>query len=134
MPAYENTEVVLQFREPGRGGSYEEIAWYKDRTGRYADKIVSLSPSINGGKPQYYNKYCSGSGQCDTSSKVELNVDNGELTIYDVNMSDEGFYYYNFYIRGGSADTGDKYEIELEVYGKSRQNLHENKKILKLLS
>ena len=56
---------------------------------------------------------------CYTSSKGELNVNTGELTINSVTISDEGFYYYEFYMGyDGTADTGHKYEIHTEVYGK----------------
>ena len=112
----EKTEVVLNFTELGSGGPFTDMAWYKDQTGSSEYRIVFLKPSVNRGKPQYYNDYCSGASPCDTSSKGELNVDTGELTIYSVNISDEGFYYYYFY--GGSSDTGHKYEIHTEVYGK----------------
>ena len=112
----ENTEVVLNFTEPGSGGSYEDITWYKDQTWSSAYRIVYLLDL--GEQPKYYNEYCSGSSPCDTSSKGELNVDTGELTIYSVAISDEGFYYYYFYINDGSANTGHKYEIHMEVYGK----------------
>ena len=117
LKAEENTEVILNFTEPGSGGSYEEITWYNDQTGASVYKIVFLKPSINGGMPLYYNEFCSGSSPCSTSSKVELKVDTGELTIYSVNISDEGFYYYYFYGEHGTPDTGYKYEIDMEVYG-----------------
>ena len=112
------TEVLLQFPEPGSGGPYEEITWYKDQTGTSQYRIVWLHSTATEGKPLYYNEFCSGSSTCDTSTKGELNVDTGELTIYNVNVSDEGFYYYNFYIYSSPADTGHKYEIHLKVHGK----------------
>ena len=114
----EKTEVVLNITEPGSGGRYEEITWYKDQTGRGQYRIVFLHVDVTAGEPKYYNDFCSGISPCDTSTKVELNVDTGELTIFSVNISDEGFYYYKFYIDGGSADTGYKYEIHTKVSGK----------------
>ena len=114
----ESTEVILNFTEPGSGGLYEDITWYKGGTGSSKYRIVFLHPVATEGEPRYYNDFCSGSSPCDTSSKGELNVTTGELTIYSVNVSDNGFYYYDFYIDGGTADTGHKYEIELEVYRK----------------
>ena len=116
LKAEENTEVILNFTEPGSGGSYEEITWYKDQTGASAYRIVFLHPATRG-EPRYYNEYCSGSSSCYTSSKVELNVTTGELTMYSVNISDEGFYYYDFYIEHGTPNTGRNYEIDMEVYG-----------------
>ena len=115
----EKTEVVLNFTEPGSGGPYDEITWYKNQTGNSDSRIVSVYSSTAGGEPRYYNEYCSGTSPCETSSKGELNVDTGELTIYSVNISDEGFYYYKFYIKDGSTDTGLKYEIDMEVCGGS---------------
>ena len=120
LKAEENTKVVLNFTEPGSGGSYEEITWSKDRTGSSTYRIVFVHPVATEGEPLYYDEYCSGSNQCNTSSEVELNVDTGELTIYSVSVSDEGFYYYYFYIESGTVDTGRKYEIELKIYGKSK--------------
>ena len=119
----EKTEVVLNFTEPGSGGSYEEITWSKDQTGSSQYRIVFLKPYLNGGMPLYYDEYCPGTDtdMCYTSTKGELKVDTGELTIYSVNISDEGFYYYYFYIGSGTVDTGRKYEIELKIYGKSKQ-------------
>ena len=114
----ENTEVLLKFTEPGSRGRYDEITWYKDQTGNSQYRIVFVHPSATGGEPQYYNDYCSGTSPCDTSSKGQLNVTTGEFTIYSVAISDEGFYYYDFYIDGGTADTGNKYEIHMEVYGR----------------
>ena len=113
----EKTEVVLNFTEPGSGGSYTEITWSNDQTGASQYRIVFLRSGINGGVPLYYDEYCSGTGTCNTSTKVELNLTTGQLTIYSVNISDEGFYHYDFYIDGGSADTGLKYEIIMKVYG-----------------
>ena len=114
----ETRVVVFEFTEPGSGGPYADITWYKDQTGSSDYRIVFLRPSVNGGVPLYYDEFCSGSSPCNTSSKGKLNVDTGELTIYSVNITDEGFYYYDFYIEDGRVDTGVKYEIDVEIYGK----------------
>ena len=106
------------FTEPGSGGSYEEIEWSKGATGSSFTRIVFVRPAVTAGEPLYYNEYCSGSSPCNLSEKVELNVDTGSITINKVQISDEDFYYYHFYIDGGTADTGHKYEIRLEVHGK----------------
>ena len=113
----ENMDAKLSFSEPGSGGSYDEITWYKERTSGSKYRIVFLHPSATEGQPRYFNDYCSASSPCDTSSKGTLNSITGTFTIYDTQISDEGFYYYNFFIDDGSASTGRKYEIELEVYG-----------------
>ena len=129
----ENTKVILNFTEPGSGGPYEEITWYKDQTGRSQYRIVFLHSDATAGEPKYYNGFCSGISPCETSTKVELKVDTGELTIYNVNLSDEGFYYYYFYMEGDIANTGSKYEIDMEVYGKSIHNA-ENLKVSNMSS
>ena len=121
LKAEETTELVLNFTEPGSGGPYEEITWYKAQYGSSVYRIVFVHPSATNGEPKYDNEYCSGTSPCDTSSKVELNVNTGELTIYSVAISDEGFYYYYFYIDGGSADIGNKYEIHTKVSGKVKK-------------
>ena len=96
----------------------EEIRWNKDTTSS-TGRIVFLHPTATEGKPLYYNGYCIASSPCVTSSKGKLNVNTGEFTINKVQISDEGFYYYRFYINNGSPDTGHKYEIHMEVYGRS---------------
>ena len=110
--------MELEFPEPGSGGAYEEITWYKEQTISSAYRLVFVHPAATAGEPLYYNEYCSGSSPCDSSEKVELNVDTGSLTINKVQISDENYYYYDFYIGGGMPDTGHKYEIHLGVYGK----------------
>ena len=74
--AEETTEVVLNFPEPGSGGPYEEITWYKDQTGSSQYRIVFLKPSVNGGEPLYYNEFCSGTSPCETCIKGELKFHN----------------------------------------------------------
>ena len=114
----EKTEVVLSFQEAGSGGPYEEIDWSKGKTDNSANRIARLHPST-GVELLYWNEYCSGgTSPCDTSSKGELNIVTGDMTIYSVTISDEGFYYHDFYIDGGTPDTGHQYEIDLRVYGK----------------
>ena len=114
----EKLEVVLNFTEPGSGGSYTEITWYKNQTVGLEYRIVFVHPTATGGEPLYYNEFCSGSSPCETSSKGQLNVDTGNLTICNVTISDEGFYYYYFYMGiGSTTDTGHKYEIDMKIYG-----------------
>ena len=113
----EGSEAGLQFTEPGSGGAYEEITWYKGLTGSSSYRIVYVRPSVNEGQPLYYNGYCSGSSPCETSEKGQLNMTTGEFTIHSVELTDDDYYYYNFYIGGGSPDTGHKYEINLTVFG-----------------
>ena len=119
VTAQEGSEFGLQFTESDSGGPYEEIVWYKGATGNSNYRIVFVHPSTTGGEPKYYNDYCSGSSPCNESTKGELNITTGEFTIYNVELTSDDYYYYTFYIEGGSPDTGQKYEINLIVNGKS---------------
>ena len=114
----EESEFVLSFTEPGSGEAYQDITWYKDGIDNTDYRIVFLRPTVNNGDPYYYNDYCSGSSPCDSSSKGKLNVDTGDFTVYKAALPDAGFYYYDFFINGGAPNTGDKYQICLDVYGK----------------
>ena len=68
---------------------------------------------------QYFNQYCSGSNPCIISHKGELDPNTGDMTITNVKITDEDYYYYYFSTYGLVAkDTGVKYEIKVEVYGK----------------
>ena len=117
VTAKEGFEVLLQFANPGSGGPYEEIVWYKGATGSTDNRIVFVHPAATGGQPLYYNDYCSGSSRCYTSEKGQLNTTTGEFTIRSVELTDGDYYYYDFY-GGGSTATGHKYEINLTVSGK----------------
>ena len=116
----EHSEVVLSFTEPGSGGPYEDITWSKGGTSSIDYRIVFLKPAVNIGEPLYYNDYCSGASPCGTSGKGQLNTDTGDFTIHKVSLTDSGFYYYNFFIDNGTSNTGIKYEIDVEVYGKGK--------------
>ena len=110
--ALKGKPIGLNFTDPGSGGPYGEITWYKGSSRRSRDKIVSLTR----GKLRYYNEYCSEISSCKTSRKGQLNTTTGELTIHQVELSDDAYYFYSFY--GVSYDTGWKYEINLTVSGK----------------
>ena len=116
--AEEHSEVVLSFTEPGSGGPYEDITWFQGGTVAIFYRIVFLKPSVNVDEPLYYDDYCSRSSPCDTSSKGQLNISTGDFTIHKVSLKDDGFYYYDYFIDGGTPNTGPKYEIDLVVYGK----------------
>ena len=110
LMAHENESVELGLTEPGTEGSYEEITWYKIATSLSTTLIVIVYPA--GGKPLYYNEYCSSSWTCLSSDKGKLDLNTGSLTINKVRLSDEGYYYYDFYA-DTEPDTGHKYEIQL---------------------
>ena len=115
--AEEGSTIKLAVSQPGSGGPYEEIAWYKGT--QYSDgRIVLVHPDATDGRPFYFNDYCSGSSPCGTSKKARLNVTTGELIIFETQLSDADYYYYRFYINGGSPNTGSKYVINLDVNGK----------------
>ena len=108
---------LFSFTEPDFGGPYEKIVWYKGTTNG-SGRIVFVNNSVPEGQPLYYNDYCSGRSPCETSSKGELNPATGEFVIHSVDLTDDDYYYYDFYVDGGSSDTGLKYEINLTVSGK----------------
>ena len=114
---HENESVELVFTEPATEGLYEDITWSKGATGSSDTRIVFVLASVRQGKPRYYNEYCSSSSPCESSEKVELDLDTGSLTINKVQLSDEDYYYYFFY-SNTKSDTGHKYEIQIEVHGK----------------
>ena len=115
--AQEGSTIKLAVSQPGSGGPYEEIAWYKG-TRNSEGRIVLVHPDATEGRPFYFNDYCSGSSPCGMSNKARLNVTTGELIIYGAQLSDADYYYYRFYINGGSPNTGSKYVISLDVNGK----------------
>lgn len=122
LDAEENTEVKLPLVEPGTGGPYHDIIWYKGEI-TSSNRIVQLSGDISTA-PQYFNEYCpEGSNTCETSHRGKLNVETGEFIIYNGQLGDEDYYYYYFYIKDGTPDTGNKYETDLTVYGKSEFKL-----------
>ena len=114
-PVEEDTEFTLQFEEPGV--SYDTMTWYKPSR---SYTIVSFDPDEASGQPQYYGNYCWGSEPCNTSMKAEIDSNNGNLLIYALNLTeDEDYYYYEFTsFDTRQEDTGLKYEIYLEVFGK----------------
>ena len=83
------------------------ISWF---FGSRSDKIAKYNriDTIN-----YYGRFCNEMEPCANSSKGELHPSNGSLTIYSVEVIDEDFYFYSFALN----DTGDDYEIYMEVHG-----------------
>ena len=118
LRAHENESAELVFIEPGTEGSYEEIIWSKGATGSSDTRIVFVHQSVRQGKPLYYNEYCSSSSPCESTEKGELDLNTGSLTINKVQLSDEDYYYYYFFANNAPVNTGHKYEIQVEVYGK----------------
>ena len=123
VTAEEDSKLQLNFIEPATSGLYEKIEWYKGSNqpeGRIAMVLHSLSDQA-----QYFNQYCSGSNPCQSSSKGVLDSKTGTMTIYSVKITDEDYYYYYFSTYGRvTQDTGEKYEIKVEVYGKL--SIHKN--------
>lgn len=115
IEAYENIPLTLSFKQPSRG-PFQDITWYKRGTQSY-NRMVEFRGDLDT-EPRYFNWYCDQSSPCSTSNKGELDVTNGEFTIYQPQFSDRDYYYYHFYrIEGDSG--GDDYEIQLRVFGKS---------------
>ena len=112
-----DSKLQLIFIEPATSGLYEKIEWYKGLK-QLEGTIAMVLHSLND-QAQYFNQYCSGSNSCQTSSKGVLDSKTGTMTIYSVKITDEDYYYYYFSTYGRvTQDTGEKYEIKVEVYGK----------------
>ena len=110
---------MLHLREPApKGNKYKELRWTKV-AGKFTSRIVFYSELDEGFEIQYYDDYCEGSDKCGQSSKGDIKIETGALIIYNVSFDDEAFYYYTFWVDDDVPDTGNKYEIYLEVYGKS---------------
>ncbi len=109
MSSVSNT-AEIEISEPVSGG-YKEIYWYKGnrdhRLFRYKEDTFEF----------YHNELCDGGvSQCSSSTKGYVDTSTGTLTLYTVNISNGGNYYYNF-AKDDVVDTGVNYEILLEVYG-----------------
>ena len=115
MSAEEGQQIQLSFAEPARSGVYENIEWYKGL--KQSDmRIAAVSHS---------SEFCSVNSPCRLSNKGVLDPTTGDMTINSVEIMDEDYYYYYFSTYGRVAiDTGDKYEIKVEVYGKL--SVHQN--------
>ena len=85
-------------------------------------RLVFVDPILTRGQTWYYNQYCSATSPCDRSIKGELDIDTGAFIIYNVQLTDEDYYYYAFvHPITGPGDTILKYEVNLRVYGKCLQ-------------
>ena len=117
VTAEEDSKLQLSFIEPATNVQYEKIEWYKglkQPEGRIAMVLHSLSDQA-----QYFNQYCSANSPCQSSDKGVLDSKTGTMTIHSVNIIDEDFYYYYFSTYGRvTQDTGEKYEIKVEIFGK----------------
>ena len=117
MSAEEGQQVQLSFAEPTRSGVYENIEWYKGL--KQSDMRIAAVSHSSSDQAQYFNEYCSVNSPCRLSNKGVLDPTTGDMTINSVEIMDEDYYYYYFSTYGRVAiDTGDKYEIKVEVYGK----------------
>ncbi len=112
-----DTECMIPFAEPG-SGSYHEIYWYKGNRDHIIVRFIENSFL------KYYNEFCDGSSPCDTSTKGSLDISTGTLTIVQTEPSDEGVYYYNFYIDNNHPDTGHNYQLQLDIFGEANQQMY----------
>ena len=120
--AEEHKAFVLKILGPPPvNRKYKDIRWIK-LTEDTSSSIVfySLFDGQNEESYEitYYNDYCDDGGKCSVSSKGEINIKTGELTIYNVTIDDEGYYYYTIWVNENITDTGKEYEQHLEVFGK----------------
>ena len=114
----ENDELTLRFPDPKpENKQYKEVGWLK-QTGGSPIKIVFFQHDFTDKKALYFNEYCQVGATCNESHKAKLNVETGDLTIFNVRLEDEAKYHYWFAMDDEIPDTGVKYEIDVEVYGK----------------
>ena len=112
-------EVQLEFAQSSSSGPFQQISWYKGGRVSLSKRLAFVDPTLTRGQTWYYNEYCSTTSPCDMSIKGELDTDTGAFIIYNVQLTDEDFYYYSFvHPISGAGDTILKYEVNLKVYGK----------------
>ena len=95
-----------------------ELTWSKGHDFR------AIVLTMSNGTVVYLDNYCVPPDlYCRTSEKGMLNSTTGELTIFELDISDEEYFYYNFATScTGVIDTGSAYEIFLTVNGKINAN------------
>ena len=76
--------------------------------------MVVYNEYENHKQPIYSDSYCN----CTASQRISLNKTNGDLTIFNVSLDDQGDYFYWFLSEFGFPNTGRNYQINLQVYGK----------------
>ena len=106
----------MSFVAPAATKNYNKIEWYKGSK-KNENKICSVSHSSRG-QTQYFGQFCSGASSCRSSSKGVLDSNTGVITINSAEIRDEDYYYYFFSTYDdASKDTGEEYEIKVEVHG-----------------
>ena len=118
----EGSEFTLKFFESVPSGCIGELTWFKGHDG----KAVVLT--MSNGTAVYLDNYCLPPDlHCRTSEKGMLNATTGELTIFELDVTDEAYFYYNFATScAGVKDTGDAYEMFLTVNGEINVNHFQN--------
>ena len=110
----EGSEFTLTFFKPVPPGCIRELTWFKGHDAR----IIVLT--MSNGTAVYADNYCVPPDlYCRTSEKGMLNATTRELTIYELDITDEAYFYYSFSTScEGVQDTGEAYEIFMTVNGK----------------
>ncbi len=105
-------DALLSFAEAG-SDEYTQINWYKTTT---SSQVATYIKDLDNLK--YHNEYCPGGSQsCDVSDRITLNKATGDIKFFELELRDAGMYYY----LEKPGDTGSKYEIQFDVYGKYKQ-------------
>ena len=114
LTAAEGATYTIHFHdEAPKGEKYKVIEWLKGNTDRKLEVAV-YNEYENHKQPIYSDSYCN----CTASQKISLNKTNGDLTIFNVSLEDQGDYFYWFLSEFGFPNTGRNYQINLQVYGK----------------
>ena len=110
----ENSTVKIPFSQPGQG-TYEAIRWYK---GHRRNRVAFYKEGLNGGQVLYQGDFCPEEELClESSPKGQMDTATGELTIYSAELSDDDYYFYDFF-NYVNTNTGHDYQIYLVVYSK----------------
>ena len=92
---------------------YTALGWLKGNTDKKSEMAV-YNENEHHIQPIYFDSYC----DCTASQRIILNETNGDLTILNVSLNDQGDYFYWFWSESEFPNTGENYQINLQVEGK----------------
>ena len=113
LTATEGSEYTIHFHdEAPKGEKYKALGWLKGNADKKSEMTV-YNEYENHKEPIYFDSYCN----CTASQRISLNKTNGDLTILNVSLNDQGDYFYWFWSESGFPNTGKNYQINLQVDG-----------------
>ena len=112
----EGSQLQLSFVLPATTDNYNKIEWYKGS--KKDENIICSVVHSSRDQAQYFSEFCAGASPCRSSRKGVLDPNTGVITINSAEIRDQDYYYYFFSTYNDvSQDTGDEYEIKVEVHG-----------------